>query len=41
MWRATRADMFDFIDRSYNPRSCHSKLSYLNLIEIEARIMIA
>jgi len=33
--------MFDFIDRSYDPRSCHAKLSYLNPFEIEARITSA
>jgi transposase InsO family protein len=36
-----RADVFDYIERFYNPRRRHSKLGYLSLMEFEARAMIA
>ena len=36
-----RADIFDYIERFYNPRRRHSKLGYLSPMEFEARAMIA
>ena len=36
-----RADVFDDIERFYNPRRRHSKLSYLSPMEFEARAMLA
>ena len=33
-----RADVFDYIERFYNPRRRHSKLGYLSPMEFEARI---
>jgi putative transposase len=36
-----RADVFDYIERFYNPRRRHSKLGYLSPIEFEARAMLA
>lgn len=32
-----RADMFDDIERFYNPRGRHSTIGYLNPMECEAR----
>lgn len=36
-----RADVFDYIERFYNPRRRHSKLGYLSPMELEARAMLA
>ena len=36
-----RADVFDYIERFYNPRRRHSKLGYLSPMEFEARDMLA
>jgi len=36
-----RADVFDYIERFYNPRRRHSKLGYLSPMEFEARPMLA
>lgn len=36
-----RADVFDYIERIYNPRRRHSKLDYLIPMEFEARAMLA
>lgn len=36
-----RADIFDYIERFYNPRRRHSKLGYLSPMEFEARAMRA
>lgn len=36
-----RADVFDYIERFYNPRRRHSKLGYLSPMEFEDRAMIA
>lgn len=36
-----RADVFDYIERFYNPRRRHSKLSYLSPMEFEACAMLA
>ena len=35
-----RADVFDYIERFYNPRRRHSKLGYLSPMEFEARTML-
>jgi hypothetical protein len=37
---AARADVFDYIERFYNPRRRHSKLGYLSPMEFEARAML-
>ena len=34
-----RADVFDYIERFYNPRRRHSKLGYLSPTAFEDRIM--
>ncbi|MDP3261885.1 MAG: type II toxin-antitoxin system PrlF family antitoxin [Tabrizicola sp.] len=36
-----RADVFDYIERFYNPRGRHSKLGYLSPMEFKARAMLA
>ena len=36
-----RADVFDYIERFYNPGRRHSKLGYLSPVEFEARAMLA
>ncbi|WP_240769151.1 IS3 family transposase, partial [Paracoccus liaowanqingii] len=36
-----RADVFDYIERFYNPRRHHSKLGCLSPMEFEARAMRA
>ena len=36
-----RADVFDYIERFYNPRRRHSTLGYLSPMEFEARAMLA
>ncbi len=36
-----RADVFDYIERFYNPRRRHSKLGYLSPMGFEARAMLA
>ena len=36
-----RADVFDYIEKFYNPRRQHSKLGYLSPMEFEAQAMIA
>lgn len=36
-----RADVYDYIERIYNPRRRHSKLDYLRPMEFEARAMLA
>ena len=36
-----RADVFDYIERFYNPRRRHSKLGYISPMEFEARAMLA
>ena len=36
-----RADVFDYIERFYNPRGRHSKLGYISPMEFEARAMLA
>ncbi len=33
------ADMFDYIERFYNPHRRHSKLGYISPMEFEARAM--
>ena len=35
-----RADVFDYIERFYNPSRRHSKLGYLSPMEFEARAML-
>ena len=34
---AARADVFDYIERFYNPRCGHSTLGYVNPVEFEAQ----
>ena len=36
-----RADVFDYIERFYNPRRRHSTLGYLSLAEVEDKAMLA
>lgn len=36
---AARADVFDYVERFYNPQRRHSKLGYLSSVAFEARIM--
>lgn len=36
-----RADIFDYIERFYNPRRRHSKLGDISLMEFEARAVLA
>ena len=36
-----RIDVFDYIERFYNPRHRHSTLGYLSPIEFEKRAMLA
>ncbi|WP_233577677.1 IS3 family transposase [Paracoccus yeei] len=36
-----RTDVFDYIERFYNPRRRHSKLGYISPMEFEARAMLA
>ncbi|MFZ8942781.1 MAG: IS3 family transposase, partial [Gemmobacter sp.] len=36
-----RADVFDYVERFYNPRRRHSKLGYLSPMEFEARAKLA
>ena len=36
-----RADVFDYIERFYNPRRRHSTLGYLSPVEFEKQAMLA
>jgi putative transposase len=36
-----RADLFDYVERFYNPRRRHSKPDYRSPMEFEARAMLA
>ena len=36
---AARADVFDYVERFYNPQRRHSKLGYLSPVAFEARAM--
>jgi transposase InsO family protein len=36
-----RADVFDYIERFYNPRRRHSTLAYISPVEFEERAMLA
>ena len=36
-----RADVFDYIERFYNPRRRHSTLGYLSPVEFEQQAMLA
>ena len=36
-----RADVFDYIERYYNPRRRHSTLGYLSPVEFEERAILA
>lgn len=36
-----KADVFDYIERFYNPRRRHSTLGYLSPIEFEHKAMLA
>ena len=38
---AARADVFDYVERFYNPRRRHSKLGYISPMEFEARAVRA
>jgi len=37
----TRADVFDYIERSCNPRRRHSTLGYMSPVEFEKKAMLA
>lgn len=37
---AARADVFDYIERFYNPRRRHSTLGYLSPMEFEEQAML-
>jgi len=34
-----RADVFDYVERFYNPRRRHSTLGYLSPVQFEQRLM--
>ena len=36
-----RADLFDYIERFYNPRRRHSTIGYLSPMEFEAKVRVA
>ncbi len=36
-----RADVFDYIERFYNPQRWHSTLGYLSPVEFEEKAMLA
>jgi putative transposase len=38
---AARVDVFDYIERFYNPRRRHSTLGYFSPIEFEGQAMLA
>ena len=38
---AARADIFDYIERFYNPRRRHSKLGYLSPVDFENQRQLA
>ncbi len=38
---AARADVFDYIERFYNPRRRHSTLGYLSPMDFEERLRLA
>ncbi len=38
---AARADVFDYIERFYNPRRRHSKLGYLSPLDFENKRQLA
>ena len=38
---AARADVFDYIERFYNPKLRHSTLGYLSPVEFEETAMLA
>ncbi len=37
----TKADVFDYIERFYNPKRRHSTLGYLSPVEFEKQVMLA
>ena len=36
-----KADVFDYIERFYNPRHRHSTLGYLSPVEFEKKMLLA
>ena len=38
---AARADVFDYIERFYNPRRRHSTLGYISPVDFEAKMRLA
>ncbi|CAO4139995.1 hypothetical protein LPLAFNJD_LOCUS578 [Methylorubrum aminovorans] len=40
-WNETRADLFDYIERFYNPARRHSTLGYLSPVEFENHAQLA
>ena len=37
----TKADVFDYIERFYNPKRRHSTLGYLSPVEFEKQMLLA
>lgn len=38
---AARADVFDYIERFYNSRRCHSTLGYVSPVDFEEQMRLA
>jgi len=40
-WLEAKADVFDYIERFYNPKRSHSTIGYLSPMEFESRVALA